>query len=51
MQLTPCAYCGELIEHPPTERVCYSSDEDKHRAMLVNGVVVHECGDFSANGT
>ena len=40
--LTPCAYCGDLIEHPKTDRVRYSSDGGKQRAMIVNGVVVHE---------
>ena len=42
---------GDLVEHPPTDRIRYSSDGDKRRAMLVNGAVVHECGDFSSNGT
>ncbi len=51
MQLTPCAYCGEPVEHPSTDRIRYSSDGDKQRAMIVNGVVVHECEDFSGNLT
>jgi len=51
VQLTPCAYCGDLVEHPPTEGVRYSSDGDKQRAMIVDGKVVHECEDFSGNGT
>jgi hypothetical protein len=49
--LTPCAYCGDLVEDPKTDRVRYSSDGGKQRAMIVNEVVVHECGDFSSNGT
>jgi hypothetical protein len=40
-----------LVEYPHAERVRNSSDGDKQRAMLVNGIVVHECGDFSGNGT
>ncbi len=54
MPLTPCAYCaycGDLVEHPRADRVRYSSDGGKQRAMIVNSEVVHECSDFSANGT
>ncbi|HUC06018.1 MAG TPA: hypothetical protein VL961_11510, partial [Acidimicrobiales bacterium] len=48
VQLTLCPYCGDRIEHHRTERVRFSSDGPRRGRVLVDGAVLHECGDLAA---
>jgi hypothetical protein len=47
--LAPTAATSSSTHRPTGIR--YSLDGNRLRAMMVNSEVVHECGDFSANGT